>query len=170
MNRRLVLACMGIGVATLYMPTIVQSPTRLVYNPSDSVSRGWYLISSPGALHVGSIVLVRLPVRVAGLAAQRGYLPAGIPLLKRIGAMAPQLVCVGEGAVRVDGTVVAAVLEKDEASRELQSWPHCRALVDGEVFLLSSAHPGSYDSRYFGPVDASAVIGKARPMWVWSMR
>ena len=38
---------------------------------------------------VGSIVLVRLPADAAALAAQRGYLPAHIPLLKRVGAVAP---------------------------------------------------------------------------------
>ena len=35
---------------------------------------------------MGSIVLVRLPTDVAALAAQRGYLPASVPLLKRVGA------------------------------------------------------------------------------------
>lgn len=169
MNRRLVLACMGIGVAALCMPAVVHFSTRMVYNPSDSVPRGWYRIGSPGALHVGGIVLVELPAALRASAAQRGYLPAGVPLLKRIGAVAPQLVCVGAWAVRIDGAVVAAVLAKDGAGRTMESWAQCRALVDGELFLLSNAHPASFDSRYFGPVNASTVIGSAHPLWTWSL-
>jgi type IV secretory pathway protease TraF len=43
---------------------------------------------------VDSIVLTTLPPDAAALAAQRGYLPARVPLLKRVGAVAPQEVCI----------------------------------------------------------------------------
>ena len=74
---------------------------RLIYNPSDSVAVGWYRVdpqghgtgSLPRPLSVGSIVLTTLPPDAAALAAQRGYLPARVPLLKRVGAVAPQELC-----------------------------------------------------------------------------
>jgi conjugative transfer signal peptidase TraF len=168
MNRCMLIACMGACVAALLVPAVVQFPMRMVYNPSDSVPRGWYRIGSPDLLHVGGIVLVRLPVGVVALAAQRGYLPAGVPLLKRIGAVAPQSVCVGEGSVRIEGVAVAAVLAVDGVGRPLSPWAQCRSLVDGEIFLLSYGHRASFDSRYFGPVDASAIVGRAYPLWTWS--
>lgn len=168
MNRRMFVACMVIGVAALCVPAVVRFPARLVYNPSDSVARGWYRIGLSDALHVGSIVLVRLPAGVAALAAQRGYLPAGVPLLKRIGAVSPQSVCVGEVAVRIDGVAVAAVLVADGVGRPLSPWAQCRSLVDGELFLLSNTHAASFDSRYFGPVNAPDVIGRAHPLWTWN--
>ena len=40
------------------------------------------------------------------LAAQRGYLPTRVPLLKRVGAVAPQHVCIVAGQVRIDGVPV----------------------------------------------------------------
>ena len=168
MNRCMLIACMAIGVAALFVPAVVTFPARLVYNPSDSVARGWYRIGSPDSLHVGGIALVRLPAGVAAFAAQRGYLPAGVPLLKRVGAVAPQSVCVGEGVVRIDGVAVAAVLAVDGLGRPLSPWAQCRSLVDGELFLLSYGHRASFDSRYFGTVEASVVIGSAYPLWTWS--
>ena len=160
------------GLAALAWAAFVQPSARIVYNPSDSVPVGWYRIepahSLPGALHVGSIVLTTLPADAATLAAQRGYLPSHIPLLKRVGAVAPQHVCIVNGIVRIDSVPVAAVLRADRWGRPLPSWPQCRQLTEGELFLLSATNPASFDSRYFGPVSASAVIGVAHPVWLES--
>ncbi|MFT4266457.1 MAG: S26 family signal peptidase [Xenophilus sp.] len=164
------LACMALAVAAVAGPAAVQVPVRIVFNPSVSAAVGWYrvdAVSHPNSLHVGSIVLVRLPAGVAAFAAQRGYLPEGIPILKRIGAAAPQAVCVWDRRVWIDGVPVAAVLAHDGAHRPLQPWARCRVLATGELFLLSDTHPASFDSRYFGPVDAAAVLGIARPLWTW---
>jgi len=117
---------------------------------------------------VGSIVLVPLPAEAAALAAQRGYLPTRIPLLKRVGAIAPQEVCIAGGIVRIDGVPSATVLPADRLGRPLPSWQQCCRLRPGELFLLSVTNPASFDSRYFGPVSAAAVIGVARPVWLES--
>lgn len=174
MTPRWLFACMGIGVAALCVPSIVPVGARdrvfVVYNPSDSVPRGWYRIGrmdSAASLRVGSIVLARLPAGVAAFAAQRGYLPSGVPILKRIGALAPQSVCVREQLVHIDGSVVASARTHDGAHRALQAWPQCRALAAGELFLLGDTNLASFDSRYFGPISASAVLGIARPLWTW---
>jgi conjugative transfer signal peptidase TraF len=163
-----------LGVAALARPALYASAARWVYNPSDSVPRGWYRIepveSSQPALHVGGIVLARLSAEVAALAARRGYLPDRIPLLKRIGAMAPQRVCMAQRTVYVDHVPVALARGADGQGRSLPLWSHCRTLRDGELFLLSATNPASFDSRYFGPIDTAAVIGRAQPMWTWEAR
>uniref|UniRef100_UPI00300B8EF7 S26 family signal peptidase n=1 Tax=Klebsiella pneumoniae TaxID=573 RepID=UPI00300B8EF7 len=46
----------------------------------------------------------------------------------------------------------------------LPSWPQCRPLAQGELFQLSVTNPASFDSRYFGPVSAAAVLGVAQPL------
>jgi conjugative transfer signal peptidase TraF len=161
-------ACMGISIAAVCVPVAVQFSPRLVYNPTDSVARGWYRVAPHGSLHVGSVVLVQLPDPVAAFAAQRNYLPKGVPLLKRIGAVAPQVVCVRRGVVRIDGVAMGLVLALDGVHRPMHFWAECRALAGGELFLLSNAHAASFDSRYFGPVGASTVIGNAQPLWTWS--
>ena len=171
LRARIVLAALSAcGLAALAWASFVRPAAHVVYNPSDSVPVGWYRIESadslPRPLSVGSIVLARLPGDVAALAAQRGYLPAHIPLLKRVGALAPQHVCIVGGVVQIDGVPAAAVLPTDRMGRLLPSWPQCRRLHPSELFLLSTTNPASFDSRYFGPVSASAVIGIARPIWL----
>jgi conjugative transfer signal peptidase TraF len=175
MSRRMLFAAMGIGLAALcvpvFMPISVHERVFVVYNPTDSVPRGWYRVGSfdnAASPHVGSIVLARLPADVASFAEQRGYLPNGVPILKRVGAIAPQSVCIRGQTVRVDGAVVATARTLDGAHRPLQAWTQCRALADGELFLLSDTNPASFDSRYFGPLAASALLGVARPLWTWS--
>jgi conjugative transfer signal peptidase TraF len=153
------------GLAFLIEASFVRPIPRVIYNASDSVPVGWYRIESTDALHVGGIVLARLPSEPAAFAARRGYLPMRIPLLKRIGAMAPQVVCVRDGIVSIDSIPVAVTLFLDDAGRRLTAWPECRRLRADELFLLSTTNPASFDSRYFGPVNASAVIGQARPLW-----
>lgn len=167
MKRSVVILCMDIGLAALLMPLAIPNHVQLVYNPSDSVPRGWYRIGPADSLHVGDIVLARLPARAAALAAQRDYLPAGIPLLKRIGAVAPQRVCVDGASVRIDEVAVAAVMRADGRDRPLSAWSQCRRLTHGELFLLSNTNPASFDSRYFGPIRASDVIGSSQPLWTW---
>ena len=181
LHARLVLAALSVcSLAALASAAFVQPLPRLVYNPSDSVAVGWYRVDPtdhgadslprplPPSLRVGSIVLARLPPDAAALAAQRGYLPARVPLLKRVGAVAPQHVCVFDALVWIDGVSVAAVRPADRLGRLLPSWPQCRQLRPSELFLLSSTNPASFDSRYFGPVNASAVIGVAHPVWLES--
>ena len=92
LRARLVLAGFAtVGLAALAWAAFVQPLPRMAYNPSDSVAVGWYRIepfdprtaSRPRPPSVDSIVLMPLPDRAAMLAAQRGYLPTRVPLLKR---------------------------------------------------------------------------------------
>ncbi len=172
---RIALASLSVcGLAALAWASFVSPLPRLIYNPSDSVAVGWYRVelidhqadSQPQPLAVGSIVLARLPAGAAALAAQRGYLPTRVPLLKRVGAVSPQRVCVVGRSVRIDSVPVAAVLPADGMGRPLSGWQQCRQLRPGELFLLSMTNPASFDSRYFGPIAASTVIGVAHPVWL----
>ena len=35
----------------------------------------------------------------------------------------------------------------------------------GDVFLMNPGVPDSLDGRYFGPLPASSIIGRAVPLW-----
>jgi conjugative transfer signal peptidase TraF len=150
-------------VAAAWLPW----PTRLLYNPSDSAPRGWYAQRPTRQLRPGSLVFARLSPPAAQLAHQRGYLPQHLPLLKRIGGVGGQHVCLRGGLVRINGRAVALALVRDGANRPLTPWPGCRELAPDEVFLFAADRPASFDSRYFGPVARAAVLGEAVPLWTW---
>lgn len=162
-----------LGLAALAWASLVSPLPRLTYNPSESMAVGWYRVDPPGnradlrhgSLRVGSILLARMPAEAAALAAQRSYLPSDVPLLKRVAAVAPQQVCMIGRRVHIDGVPAAAALAADRMGRPLSVWQECRRLVPGELLLPSTSDPASFDSRYFGPIDASAVIGVAHQLW-----
>ena len=90
---------------------------------------------------------------------------AGGPATRRcIGARYNRRVCVHDAVVSIDGVSVTRTLTADGTSRPLFGWKQCRMLFDDELFLLNPAHVGSFDSRYFGPIDRSFVRGLAVPL------
>jgi conjugative transfer signal peptidase TraF len=170
LNRRLLLHCAAIGIAAAVAPAAWRAPVRIAYNASASAPLGWYEVRAVASPQVGDYVLATLPNDAAALAAQRGYLPAGLPVLKQVAAVAGQHVCVRADAIVIDGAVSAHILRTDRFGRPLPAWLQCRNLVDGELFLLNASNAASFDSRYFGPVLVSAVRGQAIPFWTWSVR
>ena len=60
---------------------------------------------------------------------------------------------------------MVAALERDRMGRDLPVWQGCRIIRDGELFLMNWDIRDSLDGRYFGPVLASSVIGRALPLW-----
>lgn len=153
----------GTGIALIVLPAVIRPVPALVWNASASVPVGLYL-SVSGTPQRGDFVLVRTPERLEKLATERGYLPAGVPLVKRVAAMEGDHVCAHESTVSINGKTVARQRETDRAGRNLPRWSECRTLGYDEVFLLTDA-PDSFDSRYFGPVNSTAMIGRLEPLW-----
>ncbi len=145
---------------------LVSPPVQVIYNASTSVPSGWYRVDAGSAIQVGDLVLVRLSGASAQLAGERGYLPAGVPLLKPVFATAPQRVCVVGKHLMVDGQAAAHARSRDRLDRLMPRWRECRALVGDELLLLAPDSADSFDSRYFGPVRTEAVLGKAKPLFV----
>lgn len=164
MTRRVTLIGIAVGLAMMGLSSAIRSEPRLVYNPSESAPRGWYLIHSIADLRIGDYVIVRLPHDIAAFAAKRGYLPLGVPVLKRVAATEGHQVCLRHGRIVIDGLPVANTRPYDGKHRALIAWSHCRQLLAGELFLLNADSASSFDSRYFGPVDISFARGQATPL------
>jgi type IV secretory pathway protease TraF len=97
----------------------------------------------------------------------RPYLPRGVPLIKRILALPDQSVCRHELRIVVDGIDMGAARERDRRGGALPVWQGCLIIAVGEVFLMNWDEPASLDSRYFGPIPISAILGRAKPLWTF---
>lgn len=152
------------GIALVSISAAARPTPQLIWNASASAPIGLYRVVA-GAPERGDFILVRLPKSIEKLAAIRGYLPAGVPLIKRVAAVAGDDVCAFNGAIIVNGEIVARQRKVDRVGRSLPRWKECRELVQGEFFLLGDAL-ASFDSRYFGPVTSARVIGRLAPLWI----
>ena len=118
-----------------------------------------------GVLHVTELVVVRPPEPLASFLGDRGYLPKGEPLLKRVLALPGQTVCRTDRTITVDGIAMGEALERDRRGRTLPIWRGCRALPAGDVFLMNRQSGNSLYGRYFGPLPANSIVGRAEPLW-----
>jgi conjugative transfer signal peptidase TraF len=152
-----------IAIAALAAP--LSHPPRLIWNATASAPIGLYEVRSQSIFVRGELVLVRPPQWVRIFAAARGYLPNTVPMVKRIAAENGDIVCRDEDAITINGRVVAQALLADRVGRALPTWSGCHRLCEGEIFLLMDSVRASFDSRYFGPVPTTAIIGKVVPLW-----
>ena len=86
-------------------------------------------------------------------------------MLKRVLAFPGQTVCRNRLTITVDGIGVAEARDSDRRGRPLPIWQGCRVVARDDVFLINWQSSDSLDGRYFGPLPASAVIGRAVPVW-----
>ena len=166
-RRRSTISLMSLGVAALSVAGILQPTPRLVWNASASAPLGLYWVGRDEVISRGDLVLAELPDAFRRLAADRGYLPSGVPVVKHVAATYDDFVCANSGIVVINNRVAADTLLIDRQGRPLPAWDGCRALAEGEVFLLNEGVPGSFDGRYFGPIKSTAIIGRLAPLWSW---
>ena len=92
-------------------------------------------------------------------------MPTNVPLVKHVAAIEGARVCAIGPAILINGRILAHRLAADPHGRLLPWWQGCRRLVAGETLLLNKP-ANSFDGRYFGPVGAGAIVGKAVPLWL----
>jgi conjugative transfer signal peptidase TraF len=137
----------------------------LLWNGSASSPVGLYRVAPPGPVSAGETVVAWPPPAARALAAERRYLPSGVPLVKRVAGVAGDRVCAVGSSVFVNGQVAAERRSEDRLGRPLPSWTGCRDLGEGELFLLIPDASGSFDGRYFGVTATQDVVGRARLIW-----
>lgn len=157
-----------IGFAAALILTIVLEPVRLyIWNVSASVPIGLYGLRPVERFHVTDLVAVQPPEPLATFLDLNGYLPIGVPMLKRILALPGQTVCRRGLTISVDDVAMGEARDRDGRGRPLPRWEGCRVVGEGELFLMNWQSDDSLDGRYFGLLPASAVIGRALPVWTW---
>lgn len=160
-RRPLLLAAMKIALLALVWPKT--NIPRLYWNASASIPIGLYILTHHLPAR-NQLAVIRLPEPARALAAARGYLPVNALLVKPAAAGPSDAVCRHGPIIRINGRPRALAAMRDGRGRLLPRWHGCHRLTTSELFVLSSA-PGSFDSRYIGPIAHGNVLGTAVPVW-----
>jgi conjugative transfer signal peptidase TraF len=146
---------------------------RVNTTPSEPLGL-WRIAPLTSPVRVGQTVFICPPDNPTMRDARmRGYLRAGLcaggfgPLIKTVIAVAGQRIEVTDHVV-VDSVHVAGsrVAERDGEGRPLQH-DLSRIVPPGAIYLHSD-FAGSWDSRYFGPVPASGILGMAQQVLTYA--
>ena len=156
------------AAAAALVATMVMEPLPLcIWNASASVPIGLYSLRPAKRFHVTELVAVQPPEPLATFLDLNGYLPVGVPMLKRVLALPGQTVCRSGLTISVDDIEMGEARERDGRGRPLPKWQGCRVVGEGELFVMNWQSTNSLDGRYFGFLPASAVVGRALPVWTW---
>ena len=158
-------AVIGAGITLLGLTIAFPPAPRLVWNASASAPIGLYAVMPGATVEPGDMVIARVPDPSRMMAAERRYIPANVPLVKRVAAAAGDEVCALGREIFVNGTRVVDRRASDAKGRPMPWWSGCVRLRGRQLFLLMSDNPGSFDGRYFGVTDGELVVGKARLLW-----
>lgn len=146
---------------------------RVNLTPSEPLGL-WRIVQPDRPILVGDLVLICPPATDAMREARtRGYLRFGLckgwvaPLIKTVVATSGQAIEIADD-VRIDGRPLphSRVASVDGQGREMVRYDG-GVVPPGAVFLHSD-FPGSFDSRYFGPLPIDGVLGLAQEVWTYA--
>lgn len=168
-QRRPAIALLAVscGVALTVIAGGTIGGLRINTTPSEPLGL-WRVAPLDHPVRVGDMVFVCPPETDAiSEGFERGYLRSGLcpggfgPLIKTVAAVGGQRVYVA-GRVTIDGRPIASsnLVSQDGRGRPLR--PYAGGTVPTGFLFLHSPFPGSWDSRYFGPVPVSGVLGLAK--------
>ncbi len=174
-QRRPAIALLAVSCSLTLAVTIggVIGGLRINTTPSEPLGL-WRVAPLDRPVQVGDMVFVCPPETDTILEGfERGYLRSGLcpggfgPLIKTVTALGGQRIEIA-GAVTIDGRPIANsnLVSRDGQGRPLH--PYGGGTVPSGFVFLHSPFPGSWDSRYFGPVPASGVLGLAKEVLTYA--
>lgn len=138
-------------------------PKVLVYGPSNSVAKGWYVRAVPyRPLAIGDLIVLYPSDKM--LAAMPPEFPRA-RVLKEVAGLPGMRVCWEGQEMRVEtGCVTHRYPWHPEIAAQYQEG--C-VVLGSDMLVIVGHHPRSFDSRYLGPVPRRLVQFRVWPLWTW---
>ena len=165
MSQRAIVVTMLASAALVVSPAWFANAPAFIWNASASVPIGLYRLAPAESPHIGDYVVVSPPKPLTAFLAERGYLPSGVPLIKRVLALPGATICRRGATIIAYDHAYGEARGRDRLGRPLPVWQGCRRLAEGEVFLMNWDAPDSLDGRYFGPLQVTSIVARALPLW-----
>ena len=166
------LSCVLLATLSVLVAAFLGGMFGLRINTSPSLPIGLYRTTADKG---SRLVEFCPPEPFATLARERGYRDRGVcpdgaaPLLKPVVAEPGDVVDFSASGISVNGVLLpnTAPLATDTKGRPLKAWPfgHYGVAADS-IWVASTYHPRSFDSRYFGPVRVADIRARLTPFLV----
>lgn len=175
LKRGLIMSVAVPVLATAAAFTMAQAGYTLTANLTPSVPVGLYIANrNHGTVELGQLVGFYPHNDAAQHGFREGWMKPGSWYVKRVGAVAGDMVCVDkELTIRTAGqgapaqfVRVGPVAQHDRTGKPL---PHvlagCQRVPAGQFLPVGDGVPNSFDGRYYGFVPVSKIEATLRPLW-----
>jgi conjugative transfer signal peptidase TraF len=155
----------GLLLAQPFMPDQRSAPLAII-NETPSMQKGLYVRTGDAQkLRRGEIVAMPMPKNAKDYLVDKLGYPTDTLLIKRVAALPGDIVCRQTDTVTVAGKTLQANA-RDRHDNALPNWQGCYKLSNEGIFIQGD-HPGSFDSRYFGPVSQQDLSGTYQQVLSW---
>lgn len=161
---------MAFGFATTL--AILASDSRWLYNSTWSVDKGLYHIDRTKRHSFARGDVIAFNYVAPAWVRERGWthIPDFVKMIKPVAAIPGDRVTVKDGWLWVckqEETACSATAWRSPTDRHGVAWPEWDApqVIPEDHYLVIAPFIASYDSRYWGLVPTSAILGKASPVW-----
>lgn len=170
MRRRLLLFLAGASGAIAALATVAyMGGFRLNLTPSEPLGL-WRIVTLQRQVETGDLVFICPPPTASfEEARRRGYVRRGLcpggfaPLIKTVAALPGQHIEIG-ATVIIEGRPLPSSIVRASDGEGRPITPFKTGIVPLRNMFLHSSFASSYDSRYFGPVPDTGLLGLARPV------
>ena len=154
-------------IITLFVALItapVKMPPIFIFNHTESVPTGWYIMMPVTHLEDGDIVGFDVPDEIKDLALERGWVKENDIMLKKVGAMEGETYSINNQQFYVKDKYIGQVIAKDGQGRPMPATEETATgthTVEKGCFLPITEHPFSFDGRYYGTISLQKIRFRA---------
>lgn len=153
----------------IVLPCICTDRKFVIRNSTDSLPHGFYAIRPASTIKRGDIACFPIPPTIKQLVVHRRWLRPDGFFLKPVVALPGDHVRLNSDSFTFNHAEEPSgyVMKLDSKGRPMPTTYYRGHLSANTYFVAITDKRDSLDSRYFGPIHKSEIIGVATPLWIF---